>query len=62
MGTARKEVFSDPLANQYCGMLHVVRDTVFVEPGFNVHVACTTTDISANSSFTATSWTTKTQE
>lgn len=37
-GNCKKEVSSDPLANQYCGMLHVFRDTVFVEPDFNVHV------------------------
>lgn len=37
-GKCKKEVFSDPLANQYCGMLHTFRDTVFVEPNFNVHI------------------------
>jgi FtsP/CotA-like multicopper oxidase with cupredoxin domain len=37
-GNCKKEVFSDPLANQYCGMRHTFRDTVFVEPGFNVHI------------------------
>lgn len=37
-GSCKKEVFTDPLANQYCGMLHTFRDTIFVEPGFNVHI------------------------
>jgi FtsP/CotA-like multicopper oxidase with cupredoxin domain len=37
-GKCKKEVFSDPLANQYCGMLHTFKDTVFVEPNFNVHI------------------------
>jgi FtsP/CotA-like multicopper oxidase with cupredoxin domain len=37
-GGCRKDLFKDPLANQYCGMLHTFRDTVFVEPGFNVHI------------------------
>jgi FtsP/CotA-like multicopper oxidase with cupredoxin domain len=37
-GKCKKEVFSDPLVNQYCGMLHTFKDTVFVEPNFNVHI------------------------
>lgn len=37
-GNCKKELFADPLANQYCGMLQTFRDTIFVEPGFNVHI------------------------
>ena len=33
-----KESSRTGLANQYCGMYHVFRDTIFVENGYNVHV------------------------
>jgi FtsP/CotA-like multicopper oxidase with cupredoxin domain len=32
---------SQELANQYCGMQHVFKDTVFVENGFQVHIRTT---------------------
>jgi len=37
-GGCQEAVIKDPLANQYCGMLHTFRDTVFVEPGYHVHI------------------------
>lgn len=39
-GHCRKDVLNDPqgLANQYCGMWHTFRDTVFVENNFHVHI------------------------
>jgi FtsP/CotA-like multicopper oxidase with cupredoxin domain len=39
-GRCKQGVLDDPqqLANQYCGMWHTFRDTVFVENGFDVHI------------------------
>ena len=38
-GHCRKDLSKDEqgLSNQYCSMYHTFRDTVFVEPGFQVH-------------------------
>jgi FtsP/CotA-like multicopper oxidase with cupredoxin domain len=39
-GNCTDKVLNDPqgLANQYCGMYHVFRDTIFVENNYTVHV------------------------
>ena len=39
-GNCKPSVLSDEngLANQYCGMYHVFRDTVFVENNYQVHI------------------------
>lgn len=37
-GHCKKDVGTDPLANQYCGMWHTFRDTIFVENNYHVHI------------------------
>jgi len=42
-GKCNPSVMTDPqqLANQYCGMQHIFRDTLFVENGYNVYIRTT---------------------
>ena len=63
-GTCKPDiVYADKqqLANQYCGMWHTFRDTIFVENNYQIRVRTRYDRISASMSCIATSSITKTQ-